>query len=30
LVRRLDQLSEGEQREAAELVALLEHLLDEP
>ena len=30
LVRRLDQLSEGEQRDATELVALLEHLLDEP
>lgn len=30
LRRRLDQLSEEEQRQAAELVGLLEHLLDEP
>jgi DNA-binding MarR family transcriptional regulator len=30
LVRRLDQLSEDEQRHATELVALLEHLLAEP
>jgi DNA-binding MarR family transcriptional regulator len=30
LLRRLDQLSADEQRHAAELVALLEHLLDEP
>jgi DNA-binding MarR family transcriptional regulator len=30
LVRRLDQLSEDEQRHASELVALLEHLLAEP
>jgi DNA-binding MarR family transcriptional regulator len=30
LVRRLGQLSADEQRQAAELVALLEHLLEEP
>ncbi len=30
LLRRLDQLSSDEQRHAAELVALLEHLLEEP
>jgi hypothetical protein len=30
LLRRLDQLSMAEQRHAAELVALLEHLLVEP
>jgi DNA-binding MarR family transcriptional regulator len=30
LLRRLDQLSAEEQRQAAELVALLEHLLEEP
>lgn len=30
LVRRLGELDPGEQRHAAELVALLEHLLDEP
>jgi DNA-binding MarR family transcriptional regulator len=30
LLRRLDQLSEAEQRQAAELVALLEHVLAEP
>ncbi len=30
LLRRLDQLSADEQRQAAELVALLEHLLEEP
>jgi DNA-binding MarR family transcriptional regulator len=30
LLRRLDQLSPAEQQHAAELVALLEHLLDEP
>ncbi len=30
LVRRLGDLDEGEQRRAAELVALLEHLLEEP
>jgi DNA-binding MarR family transcriptional regulator len=30
LSRRLDQLSADEQRQAAELVSLLEHLLEEP
>ena len=30
LVRRLDQLTEDEQRDATELVALLERLLEEP
>jgi DNA-binding MarR family transcriptional regulator len=30
LLRRLDQLSTDEQRQAVQLVALLEHLLDEP
>ncbi|HWD56280.1 MAG TPA: MarR family transcriptional regulator [Acidimicrobiales bacterium] len=30
LLRRLDQLSADEQRHAAELVALLEHILEEP
>jgi DNA-binding MarR family transcriptional regulator len=30
LVRRLEQLNDDEQRQATDLVALLEHLLDEP
>ena len=30
LLRRLDQLSAEEQRHAAELIALLEHLLEMP